>query len=113
MDSLKSILKTAIEKQPDNPYGLLFYDSKNNKIITTSQVNCFFQRVCEKCNIEPRGQHALRHTFATRCIEADVPPVVLKTWLGHTDIHITLDTYADVFNGMHNSAISKLNNYVL
>lgn len=113
MDSLKSILKTAIENQPDNPHDLLFYDSKNNKIITTSQVNCFFQRVCEKCNIESRGQHALRHTFATRCIEADVPPVVLKTWLGHTDIHITLDTYADVFNGMHNSAISKLNNYVL
>lgn len=112
MDSLKTVLKTALEQQSDNPYGLLFYDAKNNKIITTSQVNCFFQRVCKKCNIEFRGQHALRHTFATRCIEADVPPVVLKTWLGHTDIHITLDTYADVFNSMHNSSISKLGDYI-
>lgn len=110
----RNICKYAVtvRKRSDNPYGLLFYDAKNNKIITTSQVNCFFQRVCKKCNIEFRGQHALRHTFATRCIEADVPPVVLKTWLGHTDIHITLDTYADVFNSMHNSSISKLGDYI-
>lgn len=112
MDSLKTVLETALEQQSENPYDLLFYDTKNNKIITTSQVNCFFQRMCKKCNIEFRGQHALRHTFATRCIEADVPPVVLKTWLGHTDIHITLDTYADVFNSMHNSSISKLGDYI-
>ena len=75
-------------------------------------MNCFFQRACEKCDISLRGQHALRHTFATRCIEAGVPPVVLKTWLGHTDIHITLDTYADVFNSMHNDSMNKLNEYI-
>lgn len=54
------------------------------------------------------GQHALRHTFATRCIEADIPAIVLKKWLGHTNIHITLDTYADVFDRMHLGAINKL-----
>lgn len=112
MDNLKTVLKSALEKKSDNPYDLLFYDSVNNKIITTSQVNSFFQRVCEKCNIKSHGQHALRHTFATRCIEADVPAVVLKTWLGHTDIHITLDTYADVFNSMHNDSITKLGDYI-
>ena len=51
--------------------------------------------------------HALRHSFATRCIEAGVPAVVLKKWLGHTDIHITLDTYADVFARMDFSATDK------
>lgn len=112
MYSLKKVLENALEQKSDNPYGLLFYDTKNNKIITTSQVNCFFQRACEKCDISLRGQHALRHTFATRCIEAGVPPVVLKTWLGHTDIHITLDTYADVFNSMHNDSMIKLNEYI-
>ncbi|MFR5875304.1 MAG: tyrosine-type recombinase/integrase [Eubacterium sp.] len=112
MDNLKIILKSALEKKSDNPYDLIFYDNVNDKIITTSQVNSFFQRICDKCNIESHGQHALRHTFATRCIEADVPAVVLKTWLGHTDIHITLDTYADVFNSMHNDSITKLDNYI-
>lgn len=112
MNGLKSILQTSLEQQPDNPYDLLFYDKMNDKIISTQQVNEFFHRACEKCNIEYNGQHALRHTFATRCIEAGVPPVVLKTWLGHTDIHITLDTYADVFKSMHNDSIFKLDEYI-
>lgn len=112
MDTLKPILEDAIKNQKENPYNLLFYDNINNKIITTNQVNCFFKRACEKCNIAARGQHALRHTFATRCIEADVPAVVLKNWLGHTDIHITLDTYADVFSCMHNNSMAKLSDYI-
>ena len=58
------------------------------------------------------GQHALRHTFATRCIEANIPPVVIKEWMGHKDIHITLDTYADVFKKMNFSAMDKLENYI-
>ena len=39
-------------------------------------------------------------------------PLVLKTWMGHTDIHITLDTYADVFNHLNDSAQSKLEEYL-
>ena len=59
-----------------------------------------------------RGQHTLRHTFATRCIEADVQPVVLKKWMGHKDIHMTLDVYADVFDSMHNNAMEKLEDHI-
>lgn len=33
--------------------------------------------------------------------------MVLKKWLGHKDIHMTLDIYADVFDSMHNSAMEK------
>ena len=54
----------------------------------------------------------MRHTFATRCIESGVPAVVLKEWLGHTDIHITLDTYADVFTGLQNDSINKYETYL-
>ena len=58
------------------------------------------------------GQHALRHTFATRCIEAGVSPLVLKNWLGHTNIHITLDTYADVFARMNAGVVSLLEQHI-
>ena len=112
-ETLKPILKKAINKKIDNPLNLIFYDKQKQNIISTSQVNCFFQRVCEKCEIEKSGQHSLRHTFATRCIEANVPTIVLKKWLGHTDIHITLDTYADVFDSMNNDSIKKLDNYIV
>ena len=112
MDGLKPILEEAVSNAKENKQNLLFYDYEHDKLITTAQVNCFFKRACEKCGIKERGQHALRHTFATRCIEADIPAVVLKKWLGHTNIHITLDTYADVFSSMHNESILKLDNYI-
>ena len=58
------------------------------------------------------GQHALRHTFATRCIESGIPAVVLKNWLGHKDIHMTLDVYTDVFSSMNNGALDKFDKYI-
>ena len=111
--ALEPVLQEAMERKRRNPLGLVFYDNLKNDLITTSQVNCFFHRICKKAEISVRGQHALRHTFATRCIEADVPPVVLKKWLGHKDIHMTLDIYADVFDSMHNSAMEKFEGHVL
>ena len=83
--------------------SLIDYDGKGG-IIETSQVNSFFQRICEKAGVPAMGQHSLRHTFATRCIEAGIQAVVLKKWMGHTDIHITLDTYTDVFDRMNNES---------
>lgn len=81
-------------------------------MISTTQVNCYYQRICRDAGIPADGQHSLRHTFATRCIESGIPPVVLKNWLGHTDIHITLDTYTDVFKAMDNSAVSTFDQYI-
>lgn len=109
---VEPILQEAVQEMKKNPQGLVFYDHKKKEIITTSQVNNFYKRICAKCGLEDNGQHSLRHTFATRCIEAGVPPVVLKNWLGHKDIHITLDTYADVFDRMTFSAVSKLEEYI-
>ena len=31
--------------------------------------------------------------------------------MGHTDIHVTLDTYADVFGRMNNDAMKKFEDY--
>ena len=81
-------------------------------MISTSQVNNYYRRICEKADIPIGGQHALRHTFATRCIEAGVQPVVLKTWLGHTNIHMTLDIYSDVFDKMDFGALEKFDSLI-
>lgn len=37
--------------------------------------------------------HALRHTFATRCIERGFDPKSLSEILGHADVNITLNRY--------------------
>jgi len=40
--------------------------------------------------------HSLRHTFATRMVEAGVNMKVIQDMLGHTDISTTMNIYADV-----------------
>ncbi|NLD19894.1 MAG: site-specific integrase [Clostridiales bacterium] len=109
---LEPLLREAIAIMKDNPEGLIFYDYNKGSVVTTYQVNCFYRRMCEKAKIPYNGQHALRHTFASRCIEADIPALVLKSWLGHTNIHVTLDTYADVFNRMNFNAMEKFDSYI-
>ena len=42
--------------------------------------------------------HMLRHTFATRCIEAGMPAPVLQRLLGHADISTTINSYTTIFN---------------
>lgn len=40
--------------------------------------------------------HSLRHTFATRCIEAGMTPKVLQGILGHSSLAVTMDIYVSV-----------------
>ena len=37
--------------------------------------------------------HSLRHTFATRCIEAGMKPKTLQTILGHSTLDMTMNKY--------------------
>lgn len=40
--------------------------------------------------------HGLRHTFATRCIEAGMEPKTLQEILSHASISTTMDIYVHV-----------------
>ena len=62
-------------------------------MISTSQVNNYYRRICEKANIPNGGQHALRHTFATRAIECGMDVKTLSETLGHKNASITLNRY--------------------
>lgn len=50
-------------------------------------------KICEKAGIRKFAMHVLRHTFATRCIEANMKPKTLQMLLGHSNIGITMNLY--------------------
>ena len=56
--------------------------------------------------------HSLRHTYATRCIESGMPPKVLQKLMGHSDIKVTLDTYADVFDNFQSESVAQADSYL-
>lgn len=52
-----------------------------------------FAKMVNECEIEKANFHALRHTFATRCVEAGVDVKTLSEMLGHADVKTTLNKY--------------------
>lgn len=52
--------------------------------------------------------HIFRHTFATRAIEAGMPPKVLKTILGHSSLAMTMDLYSHVLPDTKAAEMEKI-----
>lgn len=52
-----------------------------------------FKAVAKDCNIRDVNFHALRHTFATRCVELGFDIKSLSEVLGHASVNITLNRY--------------------
>lgn len=51
------------------------------------------KRCLQECKLEHINYHALRHTFATRCIEEGFDVKSLSEILGHSNVNITLNRY--------------------
>lgn len=109
----KLLLNKILNCKIANIYNLLFYDYENNFFITPNEINCFLQRLNEKEKIcKHIHTHMLRHTYATRCIEAGMSAKVLQQNLGHKKIQTTLDTYTSVFNKFNQDENKKYDLYM-
>ena len=66
--------------------------------LTTNTVNSHLKRVCKNAEIGWNVSiHCLRHSYATRCIEAEVTLPVLQAVMGHGDIQTTINTYGHIY----------------
>lgn len=61
--------------------------------------------------LPPLSCHWLRHSFATRCCEAEVNPKALQRILGHADFETTMDIYAEATDDLKKSQLIYLNEY--
>lgn len=78
---------------PDQP---VFISCQEGTLINSSMIDSAMELICERVGIEKVSSHALRDTYATRCILQGMQPNTLKTLMGHTKIAITMDLYAQV-----------------
>ncbi len=87
--------------------GYVFRNSTGG-LHTTSTLNKALKKIAKKTGLPPISMHVLRHTFATRCAEANMKPKVLQMILGHSDISITMNVYTHVVKGEEQKEINRV-----
>ena len=126
----KEVLEKALKEMIPNENNVIFCQ-KNGKLYNEGMINSAFKRIAKNAGIrvidtkkkKTDGSivnlklsdvhtHMLRHTFATRCIEAGVPIHVLQKVLGHAKIQTTIDTYGDIYDYFRQKEMSKYDEYM-
>lgn len=70
-----------------------FLTNSSHKYIEPRTMENHFKAVLKESGVEPANYHALRHTFATRCVELGVDVKSLSEILGHASVTITMNRY--------------------
>lgn len=105
-DKLVGYLRDLREFQNNKSEFVL--SRKNGKIIEPRAYQESFRRVCMRLNIKRYRFHALRHTFATRCLELGVDIKTISELMGHANTTTTLNRYVHSNDDAKKRAVSLL-----
>ena len=107
---------------PDEIMQLLIpLKEKDEAFLLTGMVHNFieprnlenhFKAAAQKCGIEDINFHALRHTFATRCVELGFDIKSLSEILGHASVNITLNRYVHPSMELKQKNMNKLSGFL-
>ncbi len=91
----------------DNPKAYVLSASPNT-IVEPRTLQNKLKKYTAACQLEGVHFHTLRHTFATRCVEAGFEIKSLSEILGHASVKITLERYVHSSLELKRSNMNKL-----
>lgn len=110
MDKTTALLKNyLLEQHLDSPSDFehpLFYNSQGRKL-TRQGIAYILKKYAVACEIEEISPHKIRHTKAMHLTEADVNPIFIRDFLGHTDLKVT-EVYSKTSIKMKKAALDKM-----
>lgn len=103
----KFICDLAAPLQADSEAFIL--SGKSNHYVEPRTMQNRFKSYVAECGIANTNFHALRHTFATRCVEVGFEIKSLSEVLGHANVNITLNKYVHSSFELKCANMNKLN----
>lgn len=102
----KSLKKNLLELQKVSSSDYVI--SNKHKSLEPRTIAYRFQIIRKKIGLEKFSFHSLRHTFATRCLEAGGNIATISSLLGHSSTKMTLDCYTNSFFTEERQLVEKL-----
>lgn len=121
-------------EENDVPQGLIIdgftnfiFLNSNGNVQSQGILNRTLKKIVSACNEEQLSNaaedeevvlvpnmscHILRHTFATRQVEAGINLKVIQETLGHSDIATTMNVYADATEELKSNEFDKFEAYL-
>ena len=119
LDSATSAITDILSKKsakPQEGFDDLLFTTKFGTPICDQIMIDAIKRIVDEINIcrdeleqfEMFSPHCFRHTFATRCFEANIPPKTVQLFLGHSNLQMTMDLYTHVLDNQKQDDMAKL-----
>lgn len=88
--------------------SLVFCD-ENGEPLERKKPDRRIKSICRELGIDDsRTFHSIRHTYATRLFEMDIPVKTVQSLLGHSDIQTTMNIYTHVMKEKKLEILEKL-----
>lgn len=108
--------KAPITKKPKKEFEQFIFTTRFNTPLNAQVLNDDIKRMLKEINYIQNeleqlpifSMHTFRHTFATRCFEANIPLKAVQSYLGHATFSMTSDLYTAILSDLKTEQIDKL-----
>lgn len=95
-------------KDVDPQYKEFVFLCRKGEPTKNSAYDTSLFKLAQKAGMDSFSMHTLRHTYATRCIEAGMRPKTLQMLLGHSNIGITMNLYVHLTDDEKKKEVEKV-----